>query len=160
MRRVLVTGAEGVIGSAVRGHLADRYELVSFTRDVRRIPERESATSPASSRSMPAFEGVAAVVHLAAAASVESSWDDVLRDNIAGTRNVFEAARLAGVETIVYASSNHAVGRWELEHAPGLYSLDDPLRLDEWRSCGRTRCTGCRRPSARRSVATTRKRSG
>ena len=39
---------------------------------------------------VPAFEGVDALVHLAAAASVESSWDDVLRDNIAGTRNVFE----------------------------------------------------------------------
>ena len=84
----------------------------------------------------------------------------MLRDNIAGTRNVFEAARRAGAGTIVYASSNHAVGRWELEHAPGLYSLDDPLRLDEWRGAGRTRSTECRRPSARRSVATTRKRSG
>ena len=130
MRRVLVTGAEGVIGSAVRCHLADRYELVSLTRTSEEFPS-VVADIACLEQVEPAFEGVDAVVHLAAAASVDSSWDDVLRDNIAGTRNVFEAARRAGAGTVVYASSNHAVGRWELEHAPGLYALDDPLRLDE-----------------------------
>ena len=30
-RRVLVTGAEGVIGTAVRDHLGSRYELTCLT---------------------------------------------------------------------------------------------------------------------------------
>ena len=30
-KRVLVTGAEGLIGTAVRRELGDRYELVSLT---------------------------------------------------------------------------------------------------------------------------------
>ena len=118
VRRVLVTGAEGVIGSAVRCHLADRYELVSLTRTSEGFPS-VVADIACLEQVEPAFEGVDAVVHLAAAVSVDSSWDDVLRDNIAGTRNVFEAARRAGAGTVVYASSNHAVGSLGARARPG-----------------------------------------
>ena len=40
----------------------------------------------------PAFEGQDAVVHLAANAPVQTPWPDVLRNNIASTHNVYEAA--------------------------------------------------------------------
>ena len=130
MRRVLVTGAEGVIGSAVRERLAGRYELVSLTRAPAGFASHVGDIADPAAIA-PAFENVSAVVHLAASVSVDSPWEDVLRDNVIGTRNVFEAARLARVETVVFASSNHVVGSWELEHAPSLYELDDPRRLDE-----------------------------
>jgi nucleoside-diphosphate-sugar epimerase len=79
----------------------------------------------------PAFDGVDSVVHLAASASLEAPWDDVLHNNIVGTYNVFEAARQAGVSRVVFASSNHAVGMYELDGAPGLYDVDDDRRYDE-----------------------------
>src|SRR5690606_31653978 len=75
-------------------------------------------------------EGQDAVVHLAASAAVTTPWDDVLRNNIVGTYNVFEAARRAGVECVVFASSNHAVGGYEVEGAPEIYALDDPRQID------------------------------
>ena len=37
-RRVLVTGAEGTIGTAVREFLADRYDLRSLTREPAPFP--------------------------------------------------------------------------------------------------------------------------
>ena len=49
----------------------------------------------------------------------------MLRDNIIGTRNVFEAARLAGVAKVVFASSNHVVGGYEVEAGAQLYALKD-----------------------------------
>jgi nucleoside-diphosphate-sugar epimerase len=127
---VLVTGAEGVIGTAVRDRLRDRYDIVSLTREPVAFPSHVADIADLA-QIAPAFEGVDSVVHLAAAASVDSGWDDVLRDNVVGARNVFEASRRAAVGAVVFASSNHAVGGWESEHAPSLYALDDPRRLDE-----------------------------
>jgi NAD+ dependent glucose-6-phosphate dehydrogenase len=125
-----VTGAEGLIGSAVRAHLAERYELVALTRERARFPSHVADITDLDAL-LPAFEGADAVVHLAAVVSTDSPWEEVLPANIIGTRNVFEAARRSGVGAVVLASSNHAVGMYELEAAPALYALDDPRVVDE-----------------------------
>jgi NAD+ dependent glucose-6-phosphate dehydrogenase len=128
-KRVLVTGASGVIGRAVQEFLADRYDLVLMTRTQ---ADFESVVADITDLDaiQPAFEGVDAVVHLAASSSVESTWDEVLNNNLIGTYNVYEAARRAGVERVVFASSNHAIGVYENEGAPKLYELDDPRVYD------------------------------
>jgi hypothetical protein len=56
-----------------------------------------------------ACRGADAVIHLGGVPT-EGPWDEILRVNIDGTRNVFESARRAGVPRVVFASSNHAVG--------------------------------------------------
>ena len=128
-KRVLVTGAEGLIGTAVRRELGDRFELVSLTLAPQDFPSHVGDIADLEAIE-PAFAGVEAVVHLAASASVEASWEDVLHNNIIGTRNVFEAARRNGVERVVFASSNHVIGMYETDGAPELYSLDDPRVYD------------------------------
>ena len=128
-RRVLVTGAEGTIGTAVREHLAGRYELTSLTLTPQEFPSHVADIAELDAI-LPAFENVDAVVHLAASASLEAPWDDVLHNNIVGTYNVFEAARQAGVSRVVFASSNHTVGMYELDGAPDLYDPDDDRSYD------------------------------
>ena len=64
-RRVLVTGAEGTIGTAVREHLAGRYELVSLTLTPQEFPSHVADIADLDAI-RPAFEGIDAVVHLAA----------------------------------------------------------------------------------------------
>lgn len=128
-KRVLVTGATGVIGKAVRELLSDRYDLRYLTRSQADFPSHIGDITDLDGI-QPAFEGVDAVVHLAASSSVESTWDEVLPNNLIGTYNVFEAARRAGVETVVFASSNHAIGVYEVEDAPDLYELDDSRVYD------------------------------
>lgn len=118
-QRVLVTGAEGTIGGAVRRHLGDRYELVSLGGDISKLEEIAAG-----------FAGIDSVVHLAADASEQAPWDSVLPNNIVGTYNVFEAARRAGVRRVVFASSNHVMGMYELDGAPEIYRLDDPRVYD------------------------------
>jgi nucleoside-diphosphate-sugar epimerase len=127
---VLITGAEGTIGTAVRRHLGERYQLRSLTREPADFPSFVGDISRLD-EILPAFESVDAVVHLAASASEHSEWEDVLVNNVIGTRNVFEAARLAGVGRVVFASSNHAVGMYERDAAPELYRLDDSRVIDE-----------------------------
>jgi NAD+ dependent glucose-6-phosphate dehydrogenase len=128
-QRVLVTGATGVIGKAVRTHLADRYDLHALTHRPAEFPSHVGDVANLD-QILPAFAGMDAVVHLAASASVGSPWDDVLHNNLIGTYNVFEASRRAGVKAVVFASSNHTIGMYEMDGAPGIYALDDPRVYD------------------------------
>ncbi len=70
------------------------------------------------------------MVHLAATAAIEAPWDDILHNNIVGTYNVFEAARQAGVWRVVFASSNHVIGMYEVDGAPTIYDVDDERCYD------------------------------
>jgi NAD+ dependent glucose-6-phosphate dehydrogenase len=107
----------------LRERLADRYVVRGLDRhpapdtavgDVVEIDQVERAA-----------RGARAIVHLAGNPSPDAAWENVLRDNVVGTWTVFEAARRAGVPRVVFASSNHVVGRYESERAPALYELDD-----------------------------------
>ena len=129
-RRVLVTGAEGTIGGILRRALADRYELRHLTRQRADFPSHVADIADLDAI-LPAFEGIDAVVHLAASAAVESPWEAVLHDNVIGTYNVFEAARRASVRRVVFASSNHAIGMYEVEGAPELYDIGDERVYDD-----------------------------
>jgi uronate dehydrogenase len=113
MKTVLITGAAGDVGSHLRRELAGRYALrLSDIRPVPRLAKGETFVKGdvASMKDMlKATKGVDAIVHLGAY-SVEADWDTILRANIDGTYNVFEAARRNGVKRILFATSNHAVG--------------------------------------------------
>jgi NAD+ dependent glucose-6-phosphate dehydrogenase len=123
-QRVLVTGANGVIGRAVYEHLADRYELHALTRRPADFPSHVADVANLDAIH-PAFAGMDAVVHLAASASVATPWEDILHNNLIGTYNVFEASKRAGVKAVVFASSNHTIGMYEMDGAPAIYALDD-----------------------------------
>lgn len=131
MKKVLVTGANGVIGSAVLEHLGGRYELSALDMRPGDFPTHVANIADLDAI-QPAFEGVDAVVHLAASISVETPWPDILRDNIIGTYNVYEAARRAGAGVVVFASSNHAVGMYEVTNSPDIHATDHPLVIDQY----------------------------
>jgi len=58
--------------------------------------------------------GARTVVHLAGESRAHATWEDVLRPNIIGTQAIFEAARLEGVARVVFASSSHVTGQYDL----------------------------------------------
>lgn len=128
-RRVLVTGAAGLIGRVLLRHLSAGYDLRALTRRPVDFPSFVADIADLHAIA-PAFEGADAVVHLAAAVDMSAGWSEILQANIVGTYNVFEAARLAGVGQVVLASSNHAVGMYEAEAAPALYELEDSRSID------------------------------
>ena len=119
-RRVLVTGLGGAVGAAVRPALEARYEVAALSRGgvAGLPPERNFVADVAALEEIaPAFEGVDTVVHLAAYGGVNSplgmwkaTWEEILRNNITGARNVFEASREAGVRRVVFASSGAVMG--------------------------------------------------
>lgn len=114
--RVLITGMSGLIGSAVRRQIEEKYELTALNRS-REVPGITTYLADIHDFEAisPAFEGQNYVVHLAASLGAGQTWEDYHRANIVGTYNVFEAARQAGVKRIVYASSGNAIAGWEQE---------------------------------------------
>jgi NAD+ dependent glucose-6-phosphate dehydrogenase len=127
--QVVVTGAAGVIGRAVMEHLGSRYDLVPVTHRPADFPSDVANVSDLAALE-PIFAGKDAVVHLAASPSVDTPWDSILQNNLIGTYAVYEAARRAGMQAIVFASSNHTIGGYEMDGAPEIYELDDPRRYD------------------------------
>lgn len=127
---VAITGANGLIGQILCAGLTGSFDLRPVTRH-EQLPGGRVAALDDLPGLRAAFQGCRSVVHLAAAASIEAEWPEVLEANIVGTRNVYEAARQAGVDRVVFASSNHAVGGYEVEYAPGLYDLDATIVIRE-----------------------------
>ncbi|MFJ2439957.1 MULTISPECIES: NAD-dependent epimerase/dehydratase family protein [unclassified Streptomyces] len=110
-RTVLLTGAAGGLGTLMRGLLpAYGYELRLFdATPIEDAPGSIAADLADKEALREAVRGVDAIIHLAGI-SLEASFDKILRANIEGTYNLYEAARAEGVRRTVFASSNHAVG--------------------------------------------------
>ena len=118
MHRVLITGAGGGIGRGLRETLRGVYPILRLSDRVEIAPahpgdngieevDRTELADMASVERMVA--GCDGIVHLGGV-SGENSWEKILEGNIVGLYNIFEAARRAGVQRIVMATSNHAVG--------------------------------------------------
>ncbi|MDA0574908.1 NAD-dependent epimerase/dehydratase family protein [Burkholderia gladioli] len=114
MSKVLITGAAGQIGRVLREGLRGAYPLLRLADIAEQQPAREGEQVVTVDINDPdallrAMDGIDCVVHLAGIPD-EDSWERIRRMNIEGCYNVFEAARLAGVKRLIFASSNHAVG--------------------------------------------------
>jgi uronate dehydrogenase len=112
-RTVLLTGAAGRIGVMLRERLPalgwtlrlhDRTAVVPAAGQIAVTAGLEDSEALRT-----AMRGTDAVIHLAAHPG-ERSFPDILRNNIMGSYQVYEAARLEGVPRVIAGSSNHAVG--------------------------------------------------
>lgn len=144
-QRILITGAAGSVGGQLRPLLA-RPERVLRLLDVQEVPPVESTgaeeTVLGSVNDIDALAAacrdVDAIVHLGGR-SREADIDDVLHLNVHGTYCVLEAARRTGVQRVVLASSNHAVG-FHTRAEAGEHGLpaDAPPRPDTWYGWSKT----------------------
>lgn len=122
---ILITGAAGRIGKLLNHRLTADSDLFAHygiaprlrLTDINRLQSAsEDAEVHVGDLSDPSFVAtlfsdgnVRAVIHLAGYPR-EADWEDLLEPNIRSSINIWEAARKSGVDRILYASSNHAVG--------------------------------------------------
>jgi len=113
-RKIVLTGAAGGIGTMTRPLLARLYPGLVLSDRVAPEALQPGERFTAADLTRPdevavLLEGAHSVIHLGGH-SVEGTWEQILQANIIGCHTLFEAARQAGVQRIVFASSNHAVG--------------------------------------------------
>jgi len=145
--KVVVLGASGNVGTAVLRALREADDVTEVTAVARRTPLRTppapydvaSWTSvdigahdgDAVTRTLAqAMDGAAAVIHLAWAIQPNHDRVRLRRTNILGTSRVLAAARAAGVDHVVVASS---VGAYSPSH-------DDALHDETWPTKGIPSC--------------------
>lgn len=124
--QVLVTGANGLIGRILFGRLANDFVLHGLDREP--SPDRSVLLADIAEpedlervfRKLPALDHI---IHLAADSRVDASWASVLRNNIVGTRVIYDMAQRFNVPQIVFASSNHVTGAYEFRTPPPAFPI-------------------------------------
>jgi nucleoside-diphosphate-sugar epimerase len=114
--KIAVTGAAGTIGTRLCVDLSRDNDVVRI--DITGVPSAVDVLKLDALEK--AVKGCETLIHLAGVVKVKASWDET-RENLEGTYNAFEAARRVGCKRVIFASSNHAVGMYEVDLAPGLY---------------------------------------
>lgn len=133
MKRVLITGVAGFIGSSLAYRLVNAGYLVVGVDDLsaglrESVPSRVEffQADVRSPKIYPLFAGVDSVFHLAAKACLPECHANPVETsdvNITGTANVLEAARRNGVRKFVYADTGA-----EYEGVPNLPSPVETVR--------------------------------
>ena len=138
MKKVLVTGGAGFIGSNLVDRLIDLgIEVTVIDNEYSDAHESFYWNLKASNhkidireyeRIRPLFDGVDTVFHLAAEARIQPAIENPIEAvsiNVLGTCNILQAARDAGAERVLYSSTSSAYG---LKNTP-------PLREDMASDC-------------------------
>jgi nucleoside-diphosphate-sugar epimerase len=140
--RVLITGINGLIGSLLRNALGQTHTVYGLDREgefSEQILSADISDYAQVAQAVQQFKPLDSMIHLAGNPKVDASWESVLKANIIGTRNIFEAAREFQVPQVVYASSNHVTGAYHgfepslykyTEPGPPMISPEDPIRPD------------------------------
>lgn len=124
---IVVTGANGRIGTALRQHLPERYDVKWLDKVDHPTYETHVADVQDYSDLREAIEGADAIVHLALSNRIGGpnskalNWESAFGDVCREICNVYDAAREENVDSVVFASSNRIHGQYELEHAPEVY---------------------------------------
>lgn len=133
-KRVLLLGATGRIGPGLIEEYLKKYKsyyeiiigihkkgktygLKTVRVDLTNVKKLKSA-----------MKNIEVVVNLAANSNPSATFEEVLMPNIIGAYNVFEAARLAKVKRVIFASSVHAVKGYA--HGHKVKSQDSPKPLN------------------------------
>lgn len=114
LNTLLLTGAAGGVGRAIRPFLTKiaRKVVLSDLAPITDLASHESSQpcDLADEAGLAALvKGVDGIIHLGGI-SIEKPFEMILKGNLVGVYNLFEAARHAGRPRIIFASSNHTIG--------------------------------------------------
>jgi len=116
MKKILLTGSEGEVGSVLLPQLARRYEVVGFDQRPHEGPFNVVQGDLLSQADLDAaMNGVDAVIHLAALLPVPATPAKFVDLNVKATTNTLQAAVAHGVKRFVYCSTVWVTGHGDTE---------------------------------------------
>ena len=121
-KKVLFLGATGRIGPGIldeyEKHYKNEYEfIIGSRREITLAGYKTVLVDYLDIENLKkAMKGVSVVLNLGAQSDPKASFDELIEPNIIGTYNVFEAARQAGCERVIFASSVHAIRGYPFGH--------------------------------------------
>ena len=112
--KLAIVGGSGRVGTVLRKELAPLVQsIVVLGRSApdNLAPNETFVEADLSEvdKMRAAFEGIDGVIHMAGIPK-EAPLEDIVKVNVVGTSNLYEAARLANVPRVILGSSNHAIG--------------------------------------------------
>lgn len=121
MQTLLITGAAGIVGTALRPYLRQTYQLRLLDRQpIHDLEQGETVwigdlTDPAFVDQ--AVAGSYAVLHLACAHGAGIAFGSTVEPNYHATLYLLEAAQRHGVQRFIFTSSHHVVGQYRTDAA-------------------------------------------
>ncbi|TBL75164.1 NAD-dependent epimerase/dehydratase family protein [Paenibacillus thalictri] len=130
MRKILITGAAGMVGKCIYLGLQDDPDYEVIGTDIQPDPslgiEMMDVTDFESCLHW--MKGVDTVIHMAYRMN-HPSLADAFQVNYLGTHHIYEAAKECGVGRVIFGSSNHTVGRYLTDETVDADSLYRPSNL-------------------------------
>jgi nucleoside-diphosphate-sugar epimerase len=110
--KILIIGSKGVIGKILTGALSNRFDIYGI--DMKEGNERNYFRADISNYEdldeiFKKIGCIDCIVHLAGNPNQNASWESVLKNNIIGTRNIYECAKEHRIKKVVFASSIHVL---------------------------------------------------
>lgn len=132
MKKLLLTGAAGRIGSRLIEDLIFDYDLTIAENDVSKLEawkgegcQIKTFDVTAYKECLAACEGMDTVIHLAGNPSPTADYGEVKKVNMDGTYNMMQAAADQGCRRLIFASSIHTVKAYPKDEQ---VKTDSPLR--------------------------------
>jgi nucleoside-diphosphate-sugar epimerase len=138
--KLLITGSNGRIGRILTMALADSFDVYGLdivgeqTETYYRV---DISNYEALDSALKKIGDIMYVIHLAGDPKVKADWESVLKNNIIGTRNIYECAQNHGVKRIIFASSTYVTRGYRgippsshKEQSLAIISTQDPIRPD------------------------------
>jgi len=140
--KILITGSNGLIGRILTESFSALFDVYgldiagkqnerSYRADISNYEEVDSVFKK--------IGAIDCVIHLAADPRIEADWESILKNNIVGTKNIYECARKFGILKVIFASSNHVTGAYEgfppalhKQASPQKIRVNDPVRPDSY----------------------------
>lgn len=132
MRRIVLTGASGVIGKVLAKNLPREGEVWRLS-DIRPLEAQASEKTEAVIGDLTDFDfamdlcrDADTIIHMAGQPK-EGTWDWLFSPNVVCSTNLWEAASQQGVKQVIYGSSNHVYGMYPTSM---VLNGNEPLRPD------------------------------
>jgi nucleoside-diphosphate-sugar epimerase len=149
--KLLITGCNGLVGRILWTNLENDFDLYGLDitpgEPSKKVFQADIAKTEQVQEVFQLISSLTHVIHLAGDPRADADWDSIFLNNIGGTKNIYEAARLARVKRIVFASSNHVTGAYEgfppklhLRKNPRMITVHDPIRPDGFYGVSKAAC--------------------